>query len=793
VRRSGVVFSPHLPTVFAPPSPFPPPGAAPKAARPSAGSAAAAAAAAAKTRTDKSGKLPPSPKKDEDKNKDGSGDNGSDDYTDDDNEGLDGYRPGGYHPVRLGDRFKDGRYVVRGKLGWGHFSTVWLVEDKGETLTEARARGAPGPGEPADAGASAPPGGRGLTWGDPPPQSGHRALKVQKSQSHYTEAARDEVRLLKEVCGPAGGAEGEGEPAPGAPPLVGSAARPLGPGSLPIAPLVDAFDHVGPHGRHVCLVFPVLGDNLLSLIKAHSYRGAPLEVVKRLAAQMLSALAHMHADGEREEREAGKIWGEDAGAAVPSGSSGGGTPDRRLSGTGEVGDAAPMVSASRRASASSVSSFRRRGASGRGGVIHTDLKPENVVLSSPLDPERLAERVLSGQAGWDYSALLRAAGREDPGPGSSDDAGKGIGVSGEKSKAAKRREKRKKARAAAAAAAAEGGHGGGQAPEGSASGDGFDDDNDGDDVEGPTNGVAPDRPGSIASARSDDPASDAAAPPAGSGAGSGSDGGAASPPASPAPPAVNKIDPAAARTLADGLWAEHRPHTRWPVDAWRCAVVDFGNACWERQQFTSDVQTRQYRAPEVLLGAPYGTPIDVWSLACVAFEVATGDVLFDPRRGGGGTGAGAYTRDEDHLALMLELVGGTDRPRPPAALVRDGKRASEFFTPNGDLKHIKKLRPWPLLSVLTEKYELAEAEAAPLASFLGAALRLDPARRATAAELLRHEWLRGHVEPATPGRGWRGGELWAKTGWGSGGGADGAAAGDAAAKAVAALAVDGAS
>ncbi|OIW34167.1 kinase-like protein, partial [Coniochaeta ligniaria NRRL 30616] len=39
------------------------------------------------------------------------------------------YAPGGFHPVRLGDKFKDGRYTVYHKLGWGGFSTVWLVGD----------------------------------------------------------------------------------------------------------------------------------------------------------------------------------------------------------------------------------------------------------------------------------------------------------------------------------------------------------------------------------------------------------------------------------------------------------------------------------------------------------------------------------------------------------------------------------------------------------------------------------------------------------------------------------------
>ncbi|KAF2312509.1 hypothetical protein GH714_034912 [Hevea brasiliensis] len=46
-----------------------------------------------------------------------------------DDEGIDSYRKGGYHAVRVGDQFAGGRYIAQGKLGWGQFSTVWLAYD----------------------------------------------------------------------------------------------------------------------------------------------------------------------------------------------------------------------------------------------------------------------------------------------------------------------------------------------------------------------------------------------------------------------------------------------------------------------------------------------------------------------------------------------------------------------------------------------------------------------------------------------------------------------------------------
>ena len=54
-------------------------------------------------------------------------------------------------------------------------------------------------------------------------------------------------------------------------------------------------------------------------------------------------------------------------------------------------------------------------------------------------------------------------------------------------------------------------------------------------------------------------------------------------------------------------------------------VVDFGSSCQSTQRMYSYIQSRFYRSPEVMLGLPYGVPIDMWSLGCTMVEMHTGE------------------------------------------------------------------------------------------------------------------------------------------------------------------------
>lgn len=53
-------------------------------------------------------------------------------------------------------------------------------------------------------------------------------------------------------------------------------------------------------------------------------------------------------------------------------------------------------------------------------------------------------------------------------------------------------------------------------------------------------------------------------------------------------------------------------------------VIDFGSSCFEHQRIYTYIQSRFYRAPEVILGCKYNVSIDIWSFGCILAELLTG-------------------------------------------------------------------------------------------------------------------------------------------------------------------------
>ena len=159
-------------------------------------------------------------------------------------------------------------------------------------------------------------------------------------------------------------------------------------------------------------------------------------------------------------------------------------------------------------------------------------------------------------------------------------------------------------------------------------------------------------------------------------------------------------------------------------------ICDIGNACWFNHHFSTIIQTRQYRSPEVILGINYNETSDIWSLACMLFELATGDFLFEPRKGE------TFSKNDDHLAQIIEAVG-----KMPKNFALSGFDSYKYFDKNGKLKRIKKLIYYPIKDILVIKYNFKEKEAKAFSDFLMPMLEYYPDKRASARELLKHPWL----------------------------------------------------
>ncbi|OSX67959.1 hypothetical protein POSPLADRAFT_1130179 [Postia placenta MAD-698-R-SB12] len=161
-------------------------------------------------------------------------------------------------------------------------------------------------------------------------------------------------------------------------------------------------------------------------------------------------------------------------------------------------------------------------------------------------------------------------------------------------------------------------------------------------------------------------------------------------------------------------------------------IADLGNATPTHKHYTEDIQTRQYRSPEVIVGrTDWGPTADVWSAACVIFELLAAEYLFDPQSQGG-----VFGKDDDHMAQVIELLGDFD-----AEVKFGGRFSRDIFDSSGALRYIRSLKPWPLKRVMVEKYAWAEEDAAALCEFLEPMLVVDHRKRKHARDMKDHPWL----------------------------------------------------
>ena len=173
----------------------------------------------------------------------------------------------------------------------------------------------------------------------------------------------------------------------------------------------------------------------------------------------------------------------------------------------------------------------------------------------------------------------------------------------------------------------------------------------------------------------------------------------------------------------------------------RCDVklIDFGSSCFVTDHLTSYIQSRSYRAPEVILGMNYNYGIDIWSLGGVLAEMHTAYVLFQ----------------NDSIATMLSRIEGILGPYP-RHMVETSPESPKYFNLSGmiyerneedgtfSLIYSKKTSLRRRLH-LPRRGEASEDEELFL-EFVNYMLQVDPDKRPSAEQLLNHPWLDGAEE-----------------------------------------------
>ncbi|XP_031420010.1 dual specificity tyrosine-phosphorylation-regulated kinase 4 [Clupea harengus] len=160
-------------------------------------------------------------------------------------------------------------------------------------------------------------------------------------------------------------------------------------------------------------------------------------------------------------------------------------------------------------------------------------------------------------------------------------------------------------------------------------------------------------------------------------------------------------------------------------------VVDFGSSCYEQQRVYTYIQSRFYRAPEVILGHPYSMAIDMWSLGCILAELYTGYPLFPGES------------EREQMACIVEVLG-----MPPDDFIQTASRRRLFFGSSGNLKNITNSKGKIRHPNSKDLASVLRTDDATFLDFLKGCLMWDPNKRMPPDEAMQHEWIQEYLNKA---------------------------------------------
>ncbi|BCS18372.1 uncharacterized protein APUU_11200A [Aspergillus puulaauensis] len=162
-------------------------------------------------------------------------------------------------------------------------------------------------------------------------------------------------------------------------------------------------------------------------------------------------------------------------------------------------------------------------------------------------------------------------------------------------------------------------------------------------------------------------------------------------------------------------------------------LCDFSSAVLGDREHLEDVQPDIYRAPEVILEAPWSYGIDIWNVGCMIWDIFQGGSLFtghDPEH--------QRYRSRAHLAEMVDLLGP-----PPAGLLAAGRQSRKFFSETDEFREKGLLKGE--IPLEQRETSLKEEDRQRFLRMMRRMLQWEPEKRSSARELAEDEWIQKHM------------------------------------------------
>ncbi|KAI8071543.1 kinase-like domain-containing protein [Gongronella butleri] len=160
-------------------------------------------------------------------------------------------------------------------------------------------------------------------------------------------------------------------------------------------------------------------------------------------------------------------------------------------------------------------------------------------------------------------------------------------------------------------------------------------------------------------------------------------------------------------------------------------VIDFGSSCFVNERVYTYIQSRFYRAPEIILGASYDTAIDMWSFGCILAELYTGIPIFPGES------------EQEQLACIMEILDV-----PCADFINRCSRKKLFFDSNNSPRPVTNSRGTRRKPGQKSLQAAIPCKDSLFLDFICACLKWDPEERLSPYEALQHEWFTSSSKPA---------------------------------------------